>query len=178
MSCFLEAFPKTHCRAGDNWALQIKDQDLSRESGHQGYGQRCRAQYSAYSQMYGIDASQIEGHILSGHRVWSRIVVHLDRCAVNSLRSKARVHLLLTLPTSSPGTARTRSPTWTRPEHSLPDTATPEATAVCPLNTLETGMRKGLAYGLSGTSTLSDCKRSRRRFIPTQGLYQGRAGVP
>jgi hypothetical protein len=29
------------------------------------------------------------------------------------------------------------------PLHSLPETATPEATAVCPLKTLDTGILKG-----------------------------------
>jgi hypothetical protein len=42
----------------------------------------------------------------------------------------SRMDSLRIVPTSSPGTDLTRSPTCTIPLHSLPETATPDATAV------------------------------------------------
>lgn len=49
-------------------------------------------------------------------------------------------NVLLTTAVSSPGRTLKRSPTWTTPPHSRPETAVPELE---PLNTFDMGIRKG-----------------------------------
>lgn len=56
---------------------------------------------------------------------------------------------------SSPGKTRSRSPTWTIPLHTRPDTPRPEDNEVWPLNTFEIGTRSGESSERSGGSSWS-----------------------
>lgn len=137
-----------------------------------------------------VDLCQIEGHILTRRSVGNALIIALDSCSVTlayvvAIKTKT-TGSLLTTPVSSPGTTLSRSPTCTTPLDNRPVTPTPEATAVCPLKTLEIGNRKGASSDLVGTSTLSGAITSIRRLIHisdpcrilTKNIDQGRSGIP